>query len=63
MSEFLSQLFTDLTTFDSIIVLGFLLGAFLIGLFSGRASISGRLRRLQVEYEKQKEELKTIDII
>lgn len=54
MLDFIAQLFTDLNTFDSFMVLFFLLGSFLIGLFTGR-SMSNKKRKLLEKTMKQQE--------
>lgn len=60
MSEFLSQLFTDLTTSDSIIVLMFLFGSFLIGLFTGRSAANRKLKQVQKDLKAQEGELLSV---
>lgn len=57
MSEFIAQLFTDFTTSDSLIVLAFLFGAFLIGLFTGRASRNGQIKKLRKIQQQQADTL------
>ncbi len=57
MLDFISQLFTDLNTTDSIMVLFFLLGSFLIGLFAGRASINKKWKRAERELMHKENDL------
>jgi predicted flap endonuclease-1-like 5' DNA nuclease len=47
--DFLTQLFSALGTRDSILVLVFLFGAWLIGLLAGRRQLSGRVEELEVD--------------
>ncbi len=59
--EFIKQLFTDLNTTDSITVLAFLFGAWLLGLIFGRMSLSGKLKRLRAAYQKKEADYKMLN--
>jgi predicted flap endonuclease-1-like 5' DNA nuclease len=57
IKAFFGQLFTALSVEDSIIILGFLLGSFLIGLLFGRWSKAGVIRRLKRELQTKDKDL------
>ena len=59
--EFLKQLFTELNTTDSITILAFLFGAWLLGLIFGRLSLSGKMKRLRAAYQKKEADYKMLN--
>lgn len=59
-NSFITQLFTEMSNEDSIVVLTFLLGAFLIGLLFGWWSGRSGVRKLKKELKKKDDELVTI---
>lgn len=60
--EFITQLFNQLDHVDSITVLAFLLGAFLIGLLTGRGFLSGKLKKTKAALKSKESELSTLSI-
>ena len=60
MTDFFSQLFTDLTTADSLIVLFFLFGSFLIGLLSGVIAYRKKWKSAEKDAVQYKNELVSI---
>ena len=59
--EFIKQLFTELNTTDSITVLAFLFGAWLLGLIFGKMSLSGKLKRMRAAYQKKEADYKMLN--
>ncbi len=55
--DFLRELFTAIGTMDSLIILGFLFGAFLIGWLFGRWSRGGQLRRMRRQLKEKENEV------
>ena len=59
--EFIKQLFSELNTTDSITILAFLFGAWLLGLLFGRMSLSGKLKRMRAAYQKKEADYKMLN--
>ena len=60
--DFISQLFTELNHTDSVTVLVFLLGAFLIGWLFGRMSLSRKLKKVGTALKAKEGEMSTLSI-
>ncbi|MFK7810832.1 MAG: hypothetical protein AB8F74_23695 [Saprospiraceae bacterium] len=57
LKAFFTQLFTDLTVEDSLIIIGFLFVSWLLGLLFGRWSKAGKIRRLKRELKAKDKDL------